>query len=164
MRSAWHMEVQTTEVRCGSHFTRYMYNKRRCENGTFLIALQMLGEDRTSENRLQFIIWINSVRFPTITLEENIKSVYEHLASQTKPLETKVLDYYRQQAPHPPTPILPPETHGCLREERIAREYIGREYDEVNLIASICHVWSKLCTDLHSLNRSPNRKVQGRGI
>ena len=75
----------------------------------------MLAKDRTPDNQLQFIIWIDSVRLPTIAAQEGISSVYERLGSKPKPLETKVA--YQPQGPFPKMYVTAPGALGWWEEE-----------------------------------------------
>ena len=104
--------------------------------------LQMLAEDRTRDNQLQFIIWINSVKSSSIT-EEDIKSVYEHMESQTRPRETTVATYQREVAFYQ---MHGPQTEASRRwkEEHTASELFG-----VNL--SFRHSCERSSTDHHHL-------------
>ena len=88
--------------------------------------LQMLAEDRTRDNQLQFIIWINSVEYPSIA-EDDIKTVYQHMESQTRPLEITVARYQREISFH--------EMHGPRNEasRRWREEYGAKESLVVNL-------------------------------
>ena len=102
--------------------------------------LQMLAVDRTRDNQLQFIIWINSVKYPSIA-EEPIKSVYEHMESQIRPMEATVPNYQREKAFY--------QMHGPRSDasRRCSEEYTARESFGVNV--SFLHSRERSSTDQH---------------
>lgn len=59
-------------------------------------CLQMIAADLERGNPVQFIIWISSVKQPSIALEDGVKTVYEQIASPTSSLETAVLKFQWQ--------------------------------------------------------------------
>ena len=101
--------------------------KRRSNN------LQMLAEDRTRDNPLQFIIWINSLRQHTIALEESIQPVYEQMVTPIRPLEAR-LHNYQQQVPYYQMRSTQTETL-----DRWGEEHTMREICRVSLLSDICH-------------------------
>ena len=64
--------------------------------------LQQLADNRTGKKPLQFIIWISSLRYPLVTLEEDIPSVYERIVGQERALQSK-FGQYKQRLPSFPT-------------------------------------------------------------
>lgn len=104
-----------------------MQGKRRSDN------LQMLSEDRTRDNQLQFIIWIYSVKQHTIALEESIQPVYEQMLTPIRPLEARIHND-QQQAPYYQISSTQTETL-----DRWVEEYTMRDLFRVSLLSNICH-------------------------
>ena len=102
--------------------------------------LQMLAEDRTRDNQLQFIIWINYVKYPSIA-EEHIKSVYEHMESQIRPMEATPSNYQREIALY--------QMHGPRSDasRRWSKESTARESFGANI--SFLHSRERSSTDHH---------------
>ena len=57
---------------------------------------QKLAEDQGPNTQLQFVIWITSLRMPSIAFEEGVKSVYDQVGGPTRALKASLRNYQWQ--------------------------------------------------------------------